>query len=105
LIRNPGVDPTVIEYLKTPPNRATLERLIERMGTRPRDLLRQKGTPYEELGRAAEHWTDAQLIDQMLAHPILIKNPPKSRLPRRAELAARKSVPLTVLLLDMLVCH
>ena len=75
LIRNAGVDPTVTEYLKTPPDRATLESLIERMGIRPRDLLREKGTPYAELGLAADHWTDAQLIDQMLAHPILINRP------------------------------
>ena len=75
LIRNAGIEPTVIEYLKTPPDRATLERLIGRMGIRPRDLLRQKGTPYEELGLAAEHWSDSQLIDQMLSHPILINRP------------------------------
>jgi arsenate reductase len=75
LIRNAGVEPTVIEYLKTPPDRATLQALIERMGIRPRDLLREKGTPYAELGLAADHWTDAQLIDQMLAHPILINRP------------------------------
>jgi arsenate reductase len=75
LIRNAGVQPTVIEYLKTPPDRATLQSLIERMGIRPRDLLREKGTPYAELGLAANHWTDAQLIDQMLAHPILINRP------------------------------
>lgn len=75
LIQNAGIEPTVIEYLKTPPDRATLEQLIGRMGIRPRDLLRQKGTPYEELGLAAEHWTDAQLIDQMLSHPILINRP------------------------------
>lgn len=75
LIRNAGVDPTVIQYLKTPPERATLESLIERMGIRARDLLRQKGTPYAELGLEAEHWTDAQLIDHMLAHPILINRP------------------------------
>ncbi len=75
LIRNAGVEPTVIEYLKTPPDRSTLESLIDRMGIRPRDLLRQKGTPYEELGLGADHWTDAQLIDQMLAHPILINRP------------------------------
>ena len=75
LIRNAGVEPTVIEYLKTPPDRATLESLIQRMGIRPRDLLRQKGTPYEELGLGADHWTDAQLIDAMLAHPILINRP------------------------------
>jgi arsenate reductase (glutaredoxin) len=75
LIRNAGIEPTVIEYLKTPPDWATLARLIGRMGIRPRDLLRQKGTPYEELGLATEHWTDAQLIDQMLTHPILINRP------------------------------
>ena len=75
LIRNAGVEPTVIEYLKTPPDRATLESLIQRMGTPPRELLRQKGTPYDELGLGAGHWTDAQLIDQMLAHPILINRP------------------------------
>jgi arsenate reductase len=75
LIRNAGVEPQVIEYLKTPPDRATLETLIQRMGIRPRDLLRQKGTPYKELGLGADHWTDAQLIDHMLAHPILINRP------------------------------
>ena len=75
LIKNAGIEPTVIEYLKTPPDRVTLERLIERIGIRPRDLLRQKGTPYEELGVALEHWTDAHLIDQMLSHPNLINRP------------------------------
>ena len=75
LIRNAGVEPTVIEYLKNPPDRATLESLIQRMGIRPRDLLREKGTPYAELDLGAEHWTDAQLIDQMLEHPILINRP------------------------------
>jgi arsenate reductase (glutaredoxin) len=75
LIRNAGIEPTVIEYLKTPPDRSTLESLIRHMGIRPRDLLRQKGTPYEDLGLRADHWTDAQLIDQMLAHPILINRP------------------------------
>lgn len=75
LIRNAGVEPTVIEYLKTPPDRATLVDLLKRMGTRPRQLLREKGTPYGELGLAADHWTDDQLIDQMLAHPILINRP------------------------------
>jgi len=75
LIRNAGVEPTVIEYLKNPPDRATLESLIQRMEIRPRDLLREKGTPYAELGLGADHWTDAQLIDQMLAHPVLINRP------------------------------
>ena len=75
IIRNSGVEPTVIEYLKTPPDRTTLESLIQRMGIRPRGLLRQKGTPYDELGLGADNWTDAQLIDAMLAHPILINRP------------------------------
>jgi arsenate reductase len=75
LIRNAGIEPIVIEYLKTPPDRATLKELLERMGTRPKELLRQKGTPYVELDLGAEHWSDDQLIDQMLAHPILINRP------------------------------
>jgi arsenate reductase len=75
LIRNAGVEPTVIEYLKTPPDRATLVDLLKRMRMGPRQLLREKGTPYGELGLAADHWTDDQLIDQMLAHPILINRP------------------------------
>jgi len=75
LIRNAGVEPTVIEYLKTPPDRATLKDLLGRMGMRPRELLREKGTAYAELGLGANHWTDEQLIDQMLAHPILINRP------------------------------
>lgn len=75
LLRNAGVEPTVVEYLKTPPDRDTLERLIGQMGIAPRELLREKGTPYAELGLAALHWTDAQLIDHMLAHPILINRP------------------------------
>lgn len=75
LIRNAGVEPTVVEYLRTPPARETLVDLLKRMGMRPRELLREKGTPYAELGLAAEHWTDEQLIDQMLAHPILINRP------------------------------
>jgi arsenate reductase len=75
LIRNAGIEPTVIEYLKNPPDRSTLESLIRQMGIRPRDLLRQKGSTYEELGLQGDHWTDSQLIDQMLAHPILINRP------------------------------
>jgi arsenate reductase len=75
LIRTAGIEPTIIEYLKQPPDRATLESLLRRMGMRPKDLLRQKGTPYAELGLGAGHWTDAQLIDQMLARPILINRP------------------------------
>ena len=75
LIRNAGIEPTIIEYLKTPPDRATLESLINRMGIRPRDLLRETGTPYAELGLGESHWTDGQLIEQMLKFPILINRP------------------------------
>jgi arsenate reductase len=75
LIRNAVVEPTVIEYLKNPPDRATLQSLISRMGIRVRELLREKGTPYAELGLAESHWTDDELVDHMLAHPILINRP------------------------------
>jgi arsenate reductase len=75
LIRNAGVEPTVIEYLKNPPERATLQSLISRMGIRVRELLREKGTPYTELGLAESHWTDDELVYHMLAHPILINRP------------------------------
>ncbi len=75
LIRNTGVEPTIIEYLKDPPDRVTLETLVRRMGIRARDLLREKGTPYAALGLDAAHWTEAQLIDHMLAHPVLINRP------------------------------
>ncbi|WP_208509906.1 arsenate reductase (glutaredoxin) [Variovorax paradoxus] len=75
LIRNSGEEPTVIEYLKHPPDRATLEQLVADMGIGARDLLRQKGTPHDELGLADAKWTDAELIGFMLAHPILINRP------------------------------
>jgi arsenate reductase len=75
LIRNAGVEPRVIEYLKTPPDRATLESLIARMNMRPRALLREKGTPYAELGLSSDRWTDAELIDHMLRFPIFINRP------------------------------
>ncbi|MGH8210455.1 MAG: arsenate reductase (glutaredoxin) [Steroidobacteraceae bacterium] len=75
LIQNAGVEPTVIEYLKTPPDRATLIDLLGRMEMRPRELLREKGTPFGELGLEATHWTDDELIDHMLAHPLLINRP------------------------------
>ena len=75
LIRNAGIEPTIIEYLKTPPDRPTLESLIARMNSRPRDLLREKGTPFAELGLSASYWTDAELIEQMLKFPILINRP------------------------------
>ena len=75
LIRNTGEEPVVIEYLKDPPDRATLEGLITAMGVPVRDVLRQKGTPYEALGLGDPKWTDAQLVDFMLQHPILINRP------------------------------
>ena len=75
MIRNSGEEPTVIEYLKTPPDRATLLGLIQAMGMPVRDVLRQKGTPYDELGLGDSKWTDEQLIDFMLQHPILINRP------------------------------
>jgi arsenate reductase len=75
LIRNAGVEPTVIEYLKTPPDRATLESLLERMHMTPRALLREKGTPFTELGLADAALSDAQLLDAMIAHPVLINRP------------------------------
>lgn len=75
LIRNAGVEPTVIEYLKAPPNRSTLIDLLKRMNMSPRQLLREKGTPYVELELSANHWSDEHLLDHMLAHPILINRP------------------------------
>ena len=75
MIKNSGESPTVIEYLKTPPDRSTLVQLIKAMGIPVRDVLRQKGTPYDELGLDDPQWTDAQLIDFMLQHPVLINRP------------------------------
>lgn len=75
LIRNAGVEPHVIEYLKTPPARALLVQLIARMGITPRALLREKGTPYGKLGLGDPSLTDDQLLDGMMAHPILINRP------------------------------
>ncbi len=75
MIRNAGIEPHVVEYLKTPPSRALLESLIERAGIAPRSLLREKGTPFAELGLGNTDLTDAQLIDAMMEHPILINRP------------------------------
>jgi arsenate reductase len=75
LVRAAGIEPSIIEYLQTPPSRATLVSLLERMKFRPRDLLREKGTPYADLRLGDEHWTDEELIDHMLANPILINRP------------------------------
>ena len=75
MIRQSGEEPQIIEYLKHPPSRARLIELIEAMGISVRALLREKGTPYAELGLADPKWRDDQLIDFMLAHPILINRP------------------------------
>jgi arsenate reductase len=75
LMRAAGIEPTVIEYLQSPPSREMLVSLLERMNCRPRDLLREKGTPYAELGLGDEHWTDDELIDHMMASPVLINRP------------------------------
>lgn len=75
MIRNAGIEPHVIEYLKTPPSRALLIELIERAGISPRALLREKGTPYAELGLADESLNDEALIDAMVEHPILVNRP------------------------------
>jgi arsenate reductase len=75
MIRQSGVEPEVIEYLKQPPSREKLMELIARMDISPRDLLRQKGTPYDDLGLADSKWSDGELIDFMIAHPILINRP------------------------------
>jgi arsenate reductase (glutaredoxin) len=75
LIRNAGIEPHVIEYLKTPPNRRLLKSLTERMGVSVREVVRVKGTPYHELGLDDPKLTDDQLLDAMMAHPILINRP------------------------------
>ena len=75
LIRNTGVEPEVIEYLKTPPSRNKLIELIGQMGIGVRELLRQKGTPYDELGLGDESLTDDALLDVMVAQPILMNRP------------------------------
>ena len=75
LIRNSGVEPRVVEYLKTPPGRGELAGLIRRMGLPVRDVLRRKGTPYDELGLDDPSLADDRLLDAMVAHPILINRP------------------------------
>ena len=75
MIRQSGEEPEVIEYLKTPPSREKLVELIAAMGMTPRDLLREKGTPYAELDLGDPKWSDDEIIDFMLAHPILINRP------------------------------
>jgi len=75
MIRHAGIEPHVIEYLKVPPSRALLQQLAVRMGLSVRELLREKGTPYAELGLDNPDLTDDQLLDAMMAHPILINRP------------------------------
>ncbi|MES2326221.1 MAG: arsenate reductase (glutaredoxin) [Pseudomonadota bacterium] len=75
LIRNAGIEPHVIEYLKTPPSRALLVQLIERAGVSARALLREKGTPFQELGLGDPALSDDELVDAMMEHPILINRP------------------------------
>ncbi|HET8597488.1 MAG TPA: arsenate reductase (glutaredoxin) [Castellaniella sp.] len=75
LIRNSGEEPTVVEYLKTPPDRATLVKLLADAGLSVRDILREKGTPYAELALGDARWTDEQLLDFIEQHPVLINRP------------------------------
>ena len=75
MIRQSGEEPEIIEYLKAPPSRDRLFELIGNMGITPRALLRRKGAPYDELGLGDPKWSDAEIIDVMLAHPILINRP------------------------------
>ena len=75
LIRNSGAEPDVVEYLKTPLNGEQLQKLLATMGMRAHELMRQKGTPYAELDLGNLKWTDAELIDFMVAHPILMNRP------------------------------
>ena len=75
LIRNAGIEPHVVEYLKTPPSRVLLVELIDRAGITPRELLRKKGTPYAELGLGDASLSDDTLVDAMMAHPVLINRP------------------------------
>lgn len=75
LIRHAGIEPTVIEYLKTPPTKETLRELVAASGQPVRALLREKDTPYAELGLADPSWTDEQLLDFMVRHPLLMNRP------------------------------
>jgi arsenate reductase len=75
LVRNAGIEPHIVEYLKAPPARALLVELIERAGITPRELLREKGSPYAELGLSDPSLSDDALVDAMMAHPILINRP------------------------------
>ena len=96
MIRQSGAEPKVIEYLKTPPTRDRLVELIKAMGIAPRDLLRRKDTPYEELGLDDPKWSHDQLINFMIAHPILI-NRPIVVTPKGAKLCRPSEVVLDIL--------
>jgi arsenate reductase len=75
MIRNAGIEPHIVEYLKTPPTRALLRQLVARAGISVRDVLREKGTPYAELGLDDPALTDDQLLDAIEAHPVLLNRP------------------------------
>ncbi|SEA48935.1 arsenate reductase [Variovorax sp. YR216] len=75
LIREHGIEPQVVEYLKTPPTKARLKSLVKAMGVPVHEVLRQKGTPYDELGLGDPKWTDDQLLDFIALHPILMNRP------------------------------
>ncbi len=75
LIRNAGIEPHIVDYVKTPPTRLLLRQLIARMGVGVRDVIREKGTPFQELGLGDPSVSDDQLLDAMMAHPILINRP------------------------------
>ncbi|MBL0405140.1 arsenate reductase (glutaredoxin) [Microvirga aerilata] len=75
LIRNAGIEPHIVDYVKTPPTRLLLRQLIARMGVSVRDVIREKGTPFQELGLGDPSVSDDQLLDAMMAHPILINRP------------------------------
>ena len=96
MIRASGEEPVVIEYLKSTPSRERLVELIDAMKMRPRDLLREKGTPYADLGLGNAGWTDGELVDFMIAHPILI-NRPIVETPRGTRLCRPSEVVLDLL--------
>lgn len=75
LLRDAGLEPQVVEYLKTPPTRAQMQALLAAMGMKPRDILRRSGTPYDELGLDDPALTDDQILDALEAHPILMQRP------------------------------
>lgn len=75
MIRRSGEEPVIIEYLKNPPTKKDLKELLKTMGAKPRDILREKAAPYEELGLAEAKWSDDQLLDFMIGNPILINRP------------------------------